>query len=100
MGLATPSSLPKTRPTLRVGHGADPLRVPVLEPRRGSLAARLAAGHHPVTVFLAVIACGLALMASLSVGLGLLVSDVLVHHWGIGADDEWLPRWLAAHRDP
>ena len=74
--------------------------MPVLEPRRGSLAARLAAGHHPVTVFLAVIACGLALMASLSVGLGLLVSDVLVHHWGIGADDEWLPRWLAAHRDP
>lgn len=51
-----------------------------------------------MTVFLAAIISGLALVAALSIALGLLVTDVLVHAWGIGAADERVDVWLAAHR--
>jgi undecaprenyl-diphosphatase len=51
-----------------------------------------------VTIFLAAIISGLALVAALSIALGLLVTDVLVHAWGIGAADERVDVWLAAHR--
>ena len=51
-----------------------------------------------MTVFLAAIFSGLALVAALSIGLGLLVTKVLVPAWGIGAADERVDVWLAAHR--
>jgi undecaprenyl-diphosphatase len=43
---------------------------------------------------------GFAAIAALSVGLGLLVTHVLEHAWGIGAADERVDVWLAAHRTP
>jgi undecaprenyl-diphosphatase len=75
--------------------------VPVLEARSGTASTRFAArlsGHHPVTVFLTAIFSGLALIAALSIGLGLLVTKVLVPAWGIGAADERVEVWLAGHR--
>jgi membrane-associated phospholipid phosphatase len=79
----------------------DPWRVPILEPSPGGQAERLAArlsGWHPALVFLAVIIPGLLLLASVSICLGLLVTQVLLPAWGIEAADERLPDWLAAHR--
>jgi undecaprenyl-diphosphatase len=75
--------------------------VPVLDARAGAPARRLAAAVdrlHPAVVFVAVMLAGLAAIAAVSIGLGLLVTHVLEPHWGIGAADERVNAWLAAHR--
>jgi undecaprenyl-diphosphatase len=41
---------------------------------------------------------GLAAIALLSIGLGLLVTRVIEHFWGVGAAGEGFNVWLAAHR--
>ena len=74
---------------------------PVLDARRGGPAERLAAafgGLHPALVFTVVMLAGLVAIAVLSIGLGLLVTRVLEPAWGIGAADERVDVWLAAHR--
>jgi membrane-associated phospholipid phosphatase len=79
----------------------DRLDVPVLRARDGGPAERLAAslgGLHPAVVFIVTMLAGLAAIAVLSIGLGLLVTHVLEPHWGIGAADERVNTWLAAHR--
>ena len=102
MTVDTPSGALQTH--LKAHHAPrtrSPWIVPVLEARSGSAPTRFAAllsRRHPVTVFLAAIVSGLALVAALSIGLGLLVTKVLVPAWGIGAADERVEVWLAAHR--
>ena len=49
-------------------------------------------------MFLITTIAGLALLAGLSVALGALVTRVLEPAWGIGAADERVDVWLAAHR--
>jgi len=41
---------------------------------------------------------GLAAIAAVSIGLGLFVTHVLEHSWNLGASDERVDVWLAAHR--
>jgi len=103
MTFATPSRTLETRPAggRTRDHGDDRWRVPVLDARPTGPARRFAArlsSRRPATVFLVAIVSGLALVAALSIALGLLVTDVLVHAWGIGAADERVDVWLAAHR--
>ncbi len=43
---------------------------------------------------------GFAVIAALSIGLGVLVTHVVEHAWGIGAANERVDGWLAAHRTP
>jgi undecaprenyl-diphosphatase len=77
--------------------------VPVLRPREGGPAQRLAdsfGGLHPVTGFTVAMLLGFATIASLSIGLGFLMTHVVEHAWGIGAADERFEVWLAAHRTP
>jgi undecaprenyl-diphosphatase len=77
------------------------LDFPVLDARTGGRAERLAAsfgGLHPVWVFLILMFAGLAAIAALSIGLGLLVTRVLEPAPGIGSTDEHFNVWLAAHR--
>lgn len=77
--------------------------VPVLRPREDGPAQRLAdsfGGLHPVTGFAVAMLLGFATIALLSIGLGLLVTHVLEHSWGIGAANERFEVWLAAHRTP
>jgi membrane-associated phospholipid phosphatase len=72
----------------------------VLEPREGGLSARLGAlfgGGHPVVVFFVVMFSGLAAIAALSICLGLLITGV-IETGSIGAADERVNVWLAAHR--
>jgi undecaprenyl-diphosphatase len=74
---------------------------PILRPREGGLAERAAGSLralHPAIVFLVVMLVGLAAVAALSIGLGLLTTRVLEPNWGIGATDEHFNTWLAAHR--
>ena len=40
------------------------------------------------------------MIAALSTGMGLLVTRVIEHAWGIGGADERVDVWLAAHRTP
>jgi undecaprenyl-diphosphatase len=75
--------------------------VPVLDAREGGPAERLAGSFgrlHPAVVFVVTMLAGLAAIALVSIGLGLLVTHVLEPHWGIGAADERVNVWLAAHR--
>jgi membrane-associated phospholipid phosphatase len=75
--------------------------VPVLDAREGGPAERLARSLrslHPAVVFMVTMLAGLAVIAGVSIGLGLLVTHVLEPHWGIGAADERVNVWLAAHR--
>ncbi len=53
---------------------------------------------HPAIVFLITMLGGLAALAGLSIALGALVTRVLEPAWGIGAADERVNVWLAAHR--
>jgi membrane-associated phospholipid phosphatase len=75
--------------------------VPVLRARPGGPADRFAGlfGRlHPAVVFVLAMFVGLAMIALLSIGLGLLVTKVLEPAWGIGAADERVNVWLAMHR--
>jgi undecaprenyl-diphosphatase len=75
--------------------------VPVLAAHRAGPARRLAdaLGHlHPAIVFVITMLVGLAAVAGLSIALGALVTRVLEPAWGIGAADERVDVWLAAHR--
>src|SRR5258707_1245236 len=77
--------------------------IPVLSARPGGLAERFAGAvgrTHPIVVFLAVIVAGFVAIAGLSIAIGLLVTHVLVQAWGLGAADERVEVWLAAHRAP
>jgi membrane-associated phospholipid phosphatase len=104
MTIDTPSGALQTHLKAHRAPGTSgPWIVPVLEARSGGASTRFAAwlsGRRPVTVFLAAIFSGLALVAALSIGLGLLVTKVVVHAWGIGAADERVEVWLAGHRTP
>lgn len=80
---------------------ADRFDVPILDAREGGLADRLAGAFgnlHPVLVFMIVMFAGLAAIAGLSIGCGLLVTQVVEHVWGPAASGEGFNVWLAAHR--
>jgi undecaprenyl-diphosphatase len=75
--------------------------VPVLAAHRAGPARRLADAFgqlHPAIVFVITMLVGLAAVAGLSIALGALVTRVLEPAWGIGAADERVDIWLAAHR--
>jgi membrane-associated phospholipid phosphatase len=82
-------------------HGVAQLTTPpVLQPR-GGLAERLgirAGSGHPVLVFLAAMLTSLALISAVSIGLGFLVTRVILHIGGVSGWDEHVNVWLAAHR--
>ena len=79
----------------------DRLRAPVLGARRRGPAVWLADsldGLHPAVLFVVVMLAGLVVIAAFSIGLGFLITSVVEHAWGIGAADERVNVWLAAHR--
>ena len=83
-------------------HRADGWSVPVLEPRPGGPADRFARrmrGRHPAAVFAAALLAGFVVLAAIAVGLGLLVTGVLLHT-GLGGTDESTVRSLVAERTP
>jgi hypothetical protein len=81
----------------------DGWELTVLRPREGGPAQRLAdsfGGLHPVVGLVVAMLLGFVVIAALSIGLGFLVTHVLEHAWGIGAANERVDGWLAAHRTP
>jgi membrane-associated phospholipid phosphatase len=85
----------------RRARSHDRWEVPVLRARDGGPAERLARSFgalHPALVFIVTMLACLAVIAAASIGLGLLVTHVLEHAWGIGAANERVDVWLAAHR--
>ena len=92
-----------TTSTDRRVRSVDGWELPVLRPREGGPAERLAesfGGLHPVVGFTLAMLGGFAVIAALSIGLGVLVTHVLEHAWGVGAANERVDGWLAAHRTP
>lgn len=102
MRVETPNPASRFATTaLHRGRHANAHDVPVLVARKDGPAERLAArfgGLHPTFVFLIAMLAGLAAIAVFSIGLGFFVTRVLEHAWGIGAADERVNVWLAAHR--
>jgi membrane-associated phospholipid phosphatase len=88
----------------RVRHrkrSVDPWDVPVLDARKGGPSERFArafGGLHPAVVFVVMMLAGLAAIAVLSIGCGLLVTRVVEHVWGLGAAGQAFNDWLATHR--
>ena len=91
------------KPSAQRNRAHDPLRAPVLVARRRGPAVWLADsldGLHPAVLFIVVMLAGLITIAALSIGLGFLITRVVEPAWGIGAADERVNVWLAAHRTP
>jgi membrane-associated phospholipid phosphatase len=84
-----------------VGDPASAPQAGLLSPRPGGVAQRFAArfdGRHPAVVFLAALALGFVVVAALSIGVGLLVTDVLIKSGGIASADEGFVESLVADR--
>jgi undecaprenyl-diphosphatase len=78
------------------------LDFPVIDADDRGPAQRLAdslASLHPAVVFVVVMLAGMAIIVLLSIGLGFLVTRV-IEQGSIGAADERVNGWLAAHRTP
>jgi membrane-associated phospholipid phosphatase len=81
----------------------DSWTVPVLDARRGGPAERLAGrlrGRHPAAVFFAALLGGFVVLGLISIALGLLVTDVLLHSGGVAETDGSAVRSLVAERTP
>jgi membrane-associated phospholipid phosphatase len=90
---------PSVRPRKRT---VDPWHVPVLDAQKGGQAERLAGGFgrlHPAVVFVVMMLTGLAAIAGVSIGCGLLVTRV-IEHASAGASGSAFNVWLASHRTP
>lgn len=75
--------------------------IPILSPRPGGPAERFAdrfADRHPAVVFAAALVLGFVVVAALSIGLGLVVTDVLIRSGGIASADESFVTSLVAER--
>ena len=81
----------------------DSAVVPVLRARTGGPAERFAGrvgGSRPAAVFAVALFGGFAVLASLSLLLGLFVTDVLLHVGGLGHTDESVVESIVAERTP
>ena len=82
-------------------HRDAALAFPVLDQEPGRLGRRLATlpgAGHPVYTYLSGILIAFAVIASLSIAAGLLVTRALVHVHGVAVADESVIRYLAGHR--
>ena len=86
------------------GHERDAgSALPVLTPRPGGPAERFAhrfEGRHPALVFFAALLLGFIVVAALSIGLGLLVTEVFLKAGGVASADESFITTLVAERTP
>src|SRR4051795_10186732 len=81
----------------------DRWTVPMLEARAGGSAERFAGWigtKHPVAVFFAALLIGFAVLAGLSLLLGLFVTDVLLHVGGVSRADESVVESIVPDRTP
>ena len=79
----------------------DPWAVPLLAPRPNGPATRFATrlkGRHPAAVFFAAVLTGFALLAALSIALGLLLTDVVLTTGGVARSDESVVRSIVEER--
>lgn len=82
---------------------ADGWGVPVLRARSGGAAERFAGllgRRHPAAVFFAALLAGFAVLAGLSLLLGLFVTDVLLHVGGVSGADESAIESIVRDRTP
>ena len=90
----------QTTAGLAPGHDEWPADA-LLSPRPGGVAERFAArfgGRHPAVVFVAALILGFLAVAALSIGLGVVVTDVLIRSGGVASADESFVSSLVAER--
>jgi undecaprenyl-diphosphatase len=76
------------------------MSVPVLDRDPPNPVRFLRIHDHPVQTYIRGALVSLALVATLSIGLGILLTHVVLHAGGVAADDESFERFLAGHRSP
>jgi membrane-associated phospholipid phosphatase len=94
----TPTEYPRARAD---AERDATLAFPVLDKEPGRVGRRLAtlpSEGHPVWTYLCGVVIAFALIASLSIVAGLVVTKGLLHVHGAASDDESLVRFLARHR--
>jgi undecaprenyl-diphosphatase len=99
---SSPVLAPPADPTSQaIEDRRDGSWAPLLEPSPGGVAERLAAAigpGHPVRVFLAAILGGYAILLSLTIAIGLLLTKVLLQIDGVAAWDERVSRAVVRER--
>jgi membrane-associated phospholipid phosphatase len=101
MSVETGTSTDYTPARARAERDGTVLAFPVLDRKPGPVGRRLAVlpgAGHPVWTYLCGILIAFALIASLSIVAGLLVTRVLLHIHGVANEDESLVSFLAHHR--
>ena len=81
----------------------DAWAVPLLDAKPGGPAERFAGllrGRHPAAVFFAALLAGFAVLAAVSIALGLVVTDVLLRTGDLARTDESAVRSIVAERTP
>jgi membrane-associated phospholipid phosphatase len=81
----------------------DRWAMPLLDAGPGGPAERLAGrlrGRHPAAAFFAALLAGFIVLGLISIALGLLVTDVLLHTGGVARTDERVVKSLVAERTP
>lgn len=81
----------------------DRWAIPALDARPGGLAERFAGrlrGRHPAAVFFAALLAGFALLGLVAIGLGLLVTDVLLRAGDVADTDQSTVASIVADRTP
>lgn len=76
------------------------MSVPVLDKDPPRPVRSLRSRDHPVRTYICGAILSVAIVATLSIGLGLLLTHVLLHARGPALDDESFERFLARHRSP
>lgn len=98
---AAAGQVPKPQPAAtRVPLGSD---VPVLDARPGGPAERYAQmldGRRPVLVFLSALIAGYVALTAVAVGLGFLLTKLVLSVGSISRADNHVETWLVAHRSP
>ena len=96
-------SAPERSRRAALSNGPPARRVTVTAPRRGGPATRFAAaldGRHPAVVFAAAEILGYVALVVATIGLGLLLTHIVLPFHGIGNADERPVAWLADRRTP
>jgi undecaprenyl-diphosphatase len=104
MELARPAHDPAVKSTSAPSaRGTETEPIPALDAEPGGLASHIAArlGHRRPSIAYALTAlCGYLLLLGATVGLGELLTQVILQWGSVSRDDEQISRWLARERTP
>jgi membrane-associated phospholipid phosphatase len=95
------TTVPRAQGSRAQGERVGRSGVPFLEPRPGDLPTRFSewlGTERPALTFLVAALSGYVALAAAMIGLGFVLTQLLLRIGAVSAWDEWVNDWLAAHR--